>query len=262
MAWARVFCASPVRLGKRKGADFGGCASGLPGLAEWGQRLPGRGWRSGKSRRVVNSTLAGEAMAASAALAEAEWIQQIIFDVCFNRVPAPEWFRKTGPFATMWREGSELHNRRLEHQHVVDAKAVFDSLSKEAAGSALDRRAAIDLAIIRDSLQDSGSQIRWVPHELMIVDSLTKVDVAKSNAAMSHLMRTGRLKLVLEVTEMAQRAHGKSVKGRGPSRSRAASQRRLEEGPQTFLCGRDTASWASVCVSFKRCRIDESGGSL
>ena len=145
---------------------------------------------------------------------------------------------------------------------MVDAKAVFDSLSKEAAGSALDRRAAIDLAIIRDSLQDSGSLIRWVPHELMIVDSLTKVDVAKSNAAMSHLMRTGRLKLVLEATEMAQRAHGKSVKGRGPSRSRAASQRRLEEGPQTFLCGRDTASWASVCVSFKRCRIDESGGSL
>ena len=44
-------------------------------------RVTPLGWRSGKSRRVVNSTLAGEAMAASAALAEAEWIQQIVFDV-------------------------------------------------------------------------------------------------------------------------------------------------------------------------------------
>eukprot|EP00959_Pyramimonas_sp_CCMP1952_P230595 4820873-Pyramimonas_sp.AAC.1 len=40
---------------------------------------------------------------------------------------------------------------------IVDAKSVFDSLAKCTAGRKEDRRAAIDLSILRDALQQDGS---------------------------------------------------------------------------------------------------------
>ena len=41
---------------------------------------------------------------------------------------------------------------RVPQTHTIDAKAVFNVLKKEAAGSKQDRRAALDLAIIQESL--------------------------------------------------------------------------------------------------------------
>eukprot|EP00959_Pyramimonas_sp_CCMP1952_P410512 8602880-Pyramimonas_sp.AAC.1 len=38
-------------------------------------------WRSGKLRRQVASTLAGETLAVSSALGEAEWLQILLLDV-------------------------------------------------------------------------------------------------------------------------------------------------------------------------------------
>eukprot|EP00959_Pyramimonas_sp_CCMP1952_P375080 7855141-Pyramimonas_sp.AAC.1 len=56
---------------------------------------------------------------------------------------------------------------------VVDAKSAFDTLSRNAAGSRADRRNAIELAVIRDSLAATGSQVRWLPHGRMPADPLT-----------------------------------------------------------------------------------------
>eukprot|EP00959_Pyramimonas_sp_CCMP1952_P472663 9500409-Pyramimonas_sp.AAC.1 len=44
---------------------------------------------------------------------------------------------------------------------VVDAKSVFDTLSRNSAGSRADRRNAVELAVIRDSLAAVGSRVRW-----------------------------------------------------------------------------------------------------
>eukprot|EP00959_Pyramimonas_sp_CCMP1952_P175033 3657819-Pyramimonas_sp.AAC.1 len=59
---------------------------------------------------------------------------------------------------------------------VVDAKSVFDVLSRNSAGSRADRRNAVELAVIRDSLASVGSRMRWVPHARMPSDPLTKSD--------------------------------------------------------------------------------------
>ena len=53
-------------------------------------------------------------------------------------------------------------------------------------------------------MQSLGVDIRWVPHELMLADGLTK---RKGRAdALHHLMKTGRLRLGSETEEMEYRA--------------------------------------------------------
>ena len=113
-------------------------------------------------------------------------------------------------------------------QHVVDAKSMYDSLSKEVPGSKQDRRSGVDLAIIRESMGQSGTVVRWVPHQLMLVDCMTKSDVAKGNYALTSTLKTGYMRLVVESTEMSKRKGTKS----GLSRSRGASQKRLESEVQ------------------------------
>ena len=78
-----------------------------------------------------------------------------------------------------------------------------------------------------EDMARSSAQVRWVPHSRMVVDVLTKADVAHTNAALSELVRTGHLQLVDEQRELATRSAGESSK----SRSRAASQRVLGAPP-------------------------------
>ena len=77
-------------------------------------------------------------------------------------------------------------------------------------------------------MRHSQSQVRWVPHELMLVDSMTKVDLAKSNDSMSHLLRRGVLRLVQESAEMRRRSKGRD-EGHVVGRSKAVSRRRWDE---------------------------------
>jgi len=122
-------------------------------------------WRSARCLRVVNSTLAGEAQAASTGLAEAEWVQVLIRNMVSGKLPSGDWTRTTGHFTTVIRDASELAGllERVPHQHVTDAKSLYDALCKDAAGGRIDRRSTIDIAIIRNSMHANGSIIRWLP---------------------------------------------------------------------------------------------------
>ena len=130
-------------------------------------------WRSARCERAVNSTLAGETIAMSAALADAEWAQIMIQDILDQTVTVRD---KTGgnlPFQVVFRSSCTL-SKRLPQDHSIDAKSVFDALIKECAGNRQDRRTAVDLAIVRETLKAQGSHIRWIPHPLMLADSMTK----------------------------------------------------------------------------------------
>ena len=133
--------------------------------------------------------MAAEVQACSSALAEAEWIQALIKETCFDQSPAPGWESSVGPFVSVLSKDREM-GRDLCHQHVVDAKSLYDCLSKDVAGGRSDRRAGIDMAIVRDSLRHSASTIRWVPHHCMPADTLTKADVGVSSYALAHLLKT------------------------------------------------------------------------
>ena len=120
-------------------------------------------WRSARCKRAVNSTLAGETIAMSAALADAEWAQIMIQDILDQTVIVRD---KTGgnlAFQVVLRSNCTL-SKRLPHDHSIDAKSVFDALIKECAGNRPDRRTAVDLAIVGETLKAQGSHIRWIPH--------------------------------------------------------------------------------------------------
>eukprot|EP00959_Pyramimonas_sp_CCMP1952_P087550 1831827-Pyramimonas_sp.AAC.1 len=74
-------------------------------------------------------------------------------------------------------------------------------MQKEGNASARDRRTALDLAIISESLGRAQGRVRWIPHGRMPVDPLTKDDITKSNAALFDLMSHGRLCLIDEEEE-------------------------------------------------------------
>ena len=149
-------------------------------------------WRSARCKRAVNSTLAGETIAMSAALADAEWAQIMIQDVLDQTVTVRNTTGGTLPFQVVLRSNCTL-SKRLPHDHSIDAKSVFDALIKECAGNRQDRRTTVDLAIVRETLKAQGSHIRWIPHPLMPADSMTKADPSAGNDALRHSLRTGKL---------------------------------------------------------------------
>ena len=57
---------------------------------------------------------------------------------------------------------------------VVDAKSLYDHLVKETIGATEDKRTAIEMQVIRQSMCETGASIRWVPHPKMVMDALTK----------------------------------------------------------------------------------------
>ena len=60
---------------------------------------------------------------------------------------------------------------------VMDAKALFDNLGSEQSQGD-DDRAALEVAIIKESLLMVGGRPRWIPHNENPSDALTKVDGA------------------------------------------------------------------------------------
>ena len=74
---------------------------------------------------------------------------------------------------------------------IGDAKSLYDHLHTETSGGANDRRTAIDIQIIRSSMEAQGATVRWVDHGGMYADAMTK---RNGNVPLLQiLMRTGRI---------------------------------------------------------------------
>ena len=57
---------------------------------------------------------------------------------------------------------------------VVDAKSLFDHLTKETTGITADKRTGLEMQVIRQTLAETGTKVKWMPHPQMVVDYLTK----------------------------------------------------------------------------------------
>ncbi len=122
----------------------------------------------------------------------------------FTRGSPEDWQVASGPFTAVI--SSECHLAEANATvSVVDAKTVFDTLSKTTCGSNADRRNAIELAIIRNTMTARGSQVGWVPHGRMPADAMTKNDPARENVALSELLRRGPLCLIDEERHLSER---------------------------------------------------------
>ena len=74
---------------------------------------------------------------------------------------------------------------------IGDAKSLYDHLRTETSGAANDRRTAIDIQIIRASMDAQGALVRWVDHSGMYADAMTKRN--GNVPLLQMLMRTGRI---------------------------------------------------------------------
>ena len=64
---------------------------------------------------------------------------------------------------------------------------------KETTGIAGDKRTALEMQVIRQTLAETGTKVKWVPHPSMAVDCLTK---KQGNAQpLLDLLDTGTLRV-------------------------------------------------------------------
>ena len=122
-----------------------------------------------------SSTLAAETQIISEALAEVEWIRGLFEELtnpCFNIVKWAAKSRNRGLMVAARSSDAEM--RLLKVPSIGDAKSFFDHLRTETSGGANDRRTAIDIQIIRSSMEAQGPTVRWVDHSGMYADAMTK----------------------------------------------------------------------------------------
>ena len=178
-------------------------------------------WRSSKLRRKVFSTFGGETQAMLQAINEVDWLQIMIRDATQHDVELKRWRNSLSPHMLIMRGSVEL--QKQPQCSVTDAKSLYDCIMKEHPQGKQDRKSALELAIIVKDLRDSSSMVRWVPHQKMLVDALTKADPMKANGAMDQFLKSGTLSLVDVSEELKQRAQDSKFR----NRSHAASVARL-----------------------------------
>ena len=106
-------------------------------------------WRSHKLRRVIGSTLAGETMAALEAQGILEWVKTLYAELTTHSLDL--------------RKREDAMAKR-ESYHVVDANSLFDHVRSSSPSSGVeDRRAGIDLVILKECLARTNSVMRWAP---------------------------------------------------------------------------------------------------
>ena len=139
-------------------------------------------WRSKRLRRKAASSMMCESIAMSAATGALERQDAFTHSIRFSNYSPRlrqkgedermDMLGKTSVFAkdvSAFRDPASIV--------VMDAKALFDNLGSEQSQGE-DDRAALEVAIIKESLLAVGGRPRWIPHNVNPSDALTKVDGA------------------------------------------------------------------------------------
>ena len=163
-------------------------------------------WSSHKVKRSVSASLAGEVFMMSEGLAECEWISGVLESAVYQDHEPSLHPRKSisipvEPTVTVMKADSRLQVDPST-VWVIDAKCAFDHLARESTGGHC-RRTAQELCVIRRSMQTLRARCRWVPHEQMVVDTLTKRH--GNSVTMLRLLRDGALSIVDEDRDQAMR---------------------------------------------------------
>jgi hypothetical protein len=104
---------------------------------------------------------------------------------------------------------------------ITDAKALYDALDRDCL-KAKEQQVALVTAEIKQVMAVAGIVPRWMPHNEMAVDGLTK-ELKKSNLRpLLKFLKTGKLKLTAESEEMSAR---KTIKEEGGRITRDKGQR-------------------------------------
>ena len=154
-------------------------------------------FRSHGLPRVCASTLAAETQSMSESLAEVEWIRGLFGELTDPSFSILEWKSRTRNRGLLVAGRSVDPNRELPKVlSICDAKSLYDHLHSETAGCTADRRTAIEIQIIRASLDSQEADVRWVDHTGMYADALTKR--GGNVPLLQTLLRTARIAITEE----------------------------------------------------------------
>ena len=109
---------------------------------------------------------------------------------------------------------------------IGDAKSLYDHLRTETSGGANDRPTAIDIRIIRASMDAQGATVRWVDHSGMYADAMTKRN--GNVPLLQMLMRTGRISITEESVTLEK--HNSN-----PSSRNSSSKTRIDPVTQAVM---------------------------
>ena len=156
-------------------------------------------WKSYRLPRVVASTLAGETQAFATASGVAEWVSLTLVearDGCFDlRTP---------------RDPTSY----IPIIGITDCKSLYDTVHAVSPPSKLDdKRAAIDVAIVRQGMERTGMRVRWCPTQLMLADSLTK-DQSDPADLLRAVLMGGQYQLSPEATVLEQKKQQREARAR------------------------------------------------
>ena len=76
----------------------------------------------------------------------------------------------------------------------TDCRSLYDECTKSGSLPE-ERRVALDIMDIKESIEELGDQMRCVPTDHMSVDCMTKSDMANTDAAQFHPLPSGMLQL-------------------------------------------------------------------
>ena len=135
---------------------------------EAGVRAPT--WHSHEIDRAGSFTLAVEPKETSAGLAEVEWAASGIFTATNFQYELRDRHAMNREIrVTAIMKGTP----DLDMTTMTGAKYLHDCLKREQLAS-MEKRAALESAVIRDSLENLGGQRRWFPRQLNPADGLAK----------------------------------------------------------------------------------------
>ena len=147
-------------------------------------------WRSARLPRVVSSTLSAEAQSMAVASSMCEWITLLLSEAL------------EGP-----RFSHSCWNRTQDRLvlFATDCKSLYDHLCSQSSPTLEDRRTAIDIIIIRDSIHRLNAFLRRLPTNRMLADALTK-ESPEAFDLLRACLRTGRYQISPEEKILELRA--------------------------------------------------------
>ena len=171
-------------------------------------------WRSKRLRRKAGSTTLCESISLSTALAAMEKQYAMLLSMRFSRFDPRSLVEDEE--ISMGLRGSPTviasENPRYidpDTVAIIDAKSVYDSTANtEQQFQGEDDRAALEAAIIHESLAKLKARLRWVPHNYNPADSLTKLPHLAHMKPLYDLLEKGYMQITEEATELASGRQG------------------------------------------------------
>lgn len=155
-------------------------------------------WRCRRLRRKAASSLLCESISLSAGAGALERQDAFLQSIRFSNFSPRSRQHTEDEALSIMGKSAVIASESPEYRDpwclaVIDAKALYDNLNSEQSQGE-DDRAALELAIIKESLKAVRGRPRWIPHNVNPADALTKMTGAHTEPLLK-LLRTNKFQI-------------------------------------------------------------------